>query len=97
MGHIRTRSRITLATMGISGAIVLALTAGARADLLDDFNDGNDDGWTRFTVPDPLPGAMWDASTGVYRLSAPGPNPPGSAVISILDITADPFFSNGFW
>ncbi len=97
MGHIRSRSRITLGTMGITGAIVLTFTAGARAQLLDDFNDGNDDGWTRATLPDPLPGAMWDASTFVYRLSAPGPNPPGSAVISILDITADPFFSNGLW
>ena len=40
MGHIRSRSRITLGTIGITGAIVLTFTAGARAQLLDDFNDG---------------------------------------------------------
>ena len=39
---------------------------------------------------------MWDASTGVYRLSAPGV-PAGGAIGSVLDITVDPFFSNGFW
>jgi hypothetical protein len=80
--------------MRIAGAIVLTVTVGARADMLDDFNDGNDDGWTRFALA--APGAMWDASTGVYGLSAPEV-PPGGTIGSLLDITADPFFSNGFW
>jgi hypothetical protein len=77
-----------------TGAVVLTLTASARADLLDDFNDGNDDGWTRITLA--APGAVWDASTGLYRLSAPGV-PPGGGVGSTLDITAAPSFSSGFW
>ncbi|UCD74123.1 MAG: hypothetical protein JSV91_10070 [Phycisphaerales bacterium] len=78
----------------------LVLTASGRAQLLDDFSDGNDDGWTRFTVPPDLPWASWDASTYVYRLSVDdtkGLTPEGSAVASILDLTDDPEFWNGYW
>lgn len=91
MGHFSS----TLCTIGIS-AIALTCTAGARAEVLDDFSDGDDAGWTTFTFPDPPPSAgTWDASTGVYRLSAA--DPPPAFVASLLDMTADSSFSNGTW
>lgn len=62
----------------------LFLTSISRAQIVDDFNDGNDEGWTRF---DPLGGlgiaapATFDFPDGGYRLVAPVPAVPdgGSA------------------
>jgi hypothetical protein len=90
-----TRSTFILAMLGLTAAACLTLPASVQGQLLDDFSDCNDDGWTRFTDPWGLPGAAWDASSGVYRLSAVG-FPGGAAVLSQLDSTADPHFSNGY-
>ncbi len=101
MRHIHTRSRFTLAMIGLAALGALTLPASVQAQSCDDFNDGNDDGWMRWTIPADLPGASWDASTGVYRLSAesgdPNGVPPFSTVASQLEISADPVFANGYW
>jgi len=97
MQRIHTRGGFTLAMIGLTAVGALTLPVGVQADLLDDFNDGDDIGWTRFTLPSDLPGASWDASTGVYRLSVEDTVPSGAGVASLLDITADPSFWNGYW
>ena len=68
MRDIHTRRRFTLAMITLTAA-ALTLPASVHGELLDDFNDGDDVGGTRFTLPLEVPGASWDASRGVYRLS----------------------------
>ena len=97
MQRIHTCSRFTLAMIGLTAVGALTLPVSVQADLLDDFNDGDDVGWTRFTLPPDLPGASWDASTFVYRLSVENGAPESGSVASFLDITNDPSFSNGYW
>jgi hypothetical protein len=100
MKRLLHNSRITSALIGITAMPALLLAAGARAELLDDFSDGNDDGWFRFTIPSDLPGASWDADTFVYRLSVvegEGDTPAGSIVGSNLELTSDPYYWTGYW
>jgi hypothetical protein len=78
-----------------------ALSVGAFGQLLDDFEDGNDDGWVQFSYGD-VTDEAWtvvDANTKVYRLSAtdPADDPALGRIGSLLEITADPEFSNGHW
>ena len=70
--------------------------------LIDDFNDGNDDGWTR---ADSNAGQAWgpgihDASSGAYQLMTtgvvPGNAPGRGFLLSVWDPSSDPAFSNGF-
>lgn len=97
MQRIHSPSRLTLAMIGLTVVGALTLPISVEGDLLDDFNDGDDVGWTRFTLPPDLPGASWDASTGVYRLSVEESTPQNGTVASFLDITDDPSFYNGYW
>lgn len=85
-------------------ACAMAITAAGHAELLDDFNDGNDDGWERFSVPDDLQWATWSVYGGVYRLyvddsvsDAGVPTPEGAIIASILAYTDDPYYSDGYW
>jgi hypothetical protein len=98
MKRLFHHNRIPSAVIGFTAAAALMLAAGARADLLDDFSDGDDAGWVRFTMPANLPGADWNAGTFVYRLSVVERDTPGgSSVGSYLDLTNDPYFRNGYW
>lgn len=87
--------RMRIVPLLAAGALSLPLCA--QGQLLDDFNDGNDDGWTRFTLPPDQPGAVWDASTGVYRLSVPNPGPQATLCSTLAVTGSDPNFSNGYW
>jgi hypothetical protein len=70
--------------------------------LIDDFDDGNDDHWTRFDLTagqDWGPG-IYDLSDGSYNLRGSGSVPPGSnftesAIMSSWSPSMDPRFSNG--
>jgi hypothetical protein len=101
MRHIHSRSRFTLAMIGLTAIGSLMLSASVQGELLDDFNDGDDEGWTHFThfydPGDPPP--MWtvDPDTLVYRLWIDGTAPPFNIVGSLLDSTANPSFQNGYW
>jgi hypothetical protein len=100
MKRLHHHTRAATAAIGFTATAALMLATNARADLLDDFNDGDDDGWFRFTVPADLPGADWDPSTFVYRLSVvegDGDTPAGGSVASHLEITNYPYYSNGYW
>ena len=53
------------------------------AAITDDFNDGNDDGWTRYDplapLHDPPQPALYELVDGTYRISVPAsPFPPGA-------------------
>ena len=75
-----------------------AVVSGQRM-LIDDFNDGNDTGWSHLDFLPPGVGpAIFDASTGSYILSSSDRITPtgGSGMVSSWDASADPFYSNGF-
>lgn len=84
-------------TMGVLAVMALLASVTVQAELLDDFADGDDVGWTRFTLPDGLPGAQWDAGSGAYHLWVDGSAPLSAAVCSYLNITNDPYYSEGYW
>jgi hypothetical protein len=97
-----THSSFPAGTNGVAAASVYDGDLSVTFDDIcfmwrDEFNDGNDEGWIQFTIPSTLPGAAWDASTGVYRLSVSGSAPHGASVASFLDISNDPSFWNGHW
>ncbi|MEE9131672.1 MAG: hypothetical protein V3T84_16780 [Phycisphaerales bacterium] len=80
----------------------VSLAAPVRADLIDDFNDGNDDGWSHF---DGLQGTPWgptiyDASSGQYAISSTQPLPPLEQLVVTgtfwTESIKDSSFSNGF-
>lgn len=68
---------------------------------VDDFNDGNDDGWTRMdsNVGHPWGPGIHDASSGAYQLMTsgvvPGNAPGRGFLLSVWDRSSDPVFSNG--
>ena len=90
-----------VATFFVVGAISLA--APVQAELIDDFNDGNDDGWSHF---DGFEGTPWgptiyDASSGQYVISSTQPLPPLRQPVVTgtfwTESIGDPSFSTGFW
>jgi hypothetical protein len=57
----------------ITPALILAVSKAGGQTVNDDFNDGTDDGWTRY---DPLATGSWALNNGTYRIqSAVSPNP----------------------
>ena len=69
---------------------------------VDDFDDGNDDGWTHIDLigNEPFGPGVYDASSGAYRLSSTSTisdlDMLGSRdIVAIWDASADPIFSNG--
>jgi len=57
MPHFKFPGQGAIAMIGLLTLGALAVAGGARGELLDDFTDGNDTGWTRFTLPFDLPDA----------------------------------------
>ena len=94
-------------SMSFWAAIVLVLSlpvwvAGQTVIPVDDFNDGNDDGWSPLDTTDgkPFGPGTFDASSGSYLLQGGGPSPPDDPADGLLvsewDMSADPLFSNGY-
>jgi hypothetical protein len=56
----------------LASCVLAAAAWGARAEVIDNFDDGNDQGWTRFLADPFQPGGpfAFDASSGEYRLSS---------------------------
>lgn len=86
--------------VAFAAAIGLTLSANAHV-LIDDFDDGNDDGWTRYSVG--VEGMPWgppifDAGTGSYHLATTGAVPEGvpAVLLSTWNESVDPFYSEGF-
>lgn len=98
------RRRIRIAGLRCCLALVVVLptliAANAQAILIDDFNDGNDEGWTHLdgNRDEPWGPSSFDASSGSYHLTTPGDVPVGlvGPAVSLWDKSSDPMFSNGF-
>lgn len=76
-----------------------AAAAEPHRILIDDFNDGNDEGWTHddhLTTGGP---GTNDPTSYAYNLSSTGPVTPGqdSWMGARWDASVDPFYSNGFF
>lgn len=82
--------------------MMLGSLAKAGTILIDDFNDGNDDGWTHMdsNIGHPWGPGIYDASSGAYRLSTTGTVPGNGAgrgfMVSRWDESSTPAYSNGF-
>ncbi len=101
MGVNARWNEAAVATFFVVGAVSLA--APVQAELIDDFNDGNDKGWSHF---DGLQGTPWgptiyDASSGQYVISSTQPLPPLRQPVVTgtfwTESIGDPSFSTGFW
>ena len=90
----------TMVLAGIALLLVPAGVASAQWTLIDDFNDGNDDGWTRIdlSVGKPWGPGTFDASSFAYHLLGGGVVPEGESgfMASIWDASSDPLYSDGF-
>jgi protocatechuate 3,4-dioxygenase beta subunit len=98
-----TKARVA-GLMGLGLLLVVALTTHAftQTILIDDFNDGDADGWTTRdrTVGRPWGPGTFDASSGAYHLemASIAPVTPGRGYLaSYWDQSSDsPMFSDGF-
>ncbi len=99
-GCLMLRHRFTVVALGAI-VLMLAYAGPARATmiLVDDFNDGNDDGWTPhdLSIGDPWGPGTFDASTGSYQFVGRSAVPVGEAgsLGSFWDTSSEPSFSNG--
>ena len=82
---------------------VLLLSVGpvcSQTILIDDFSDGNDEGWLRIedSVGAAGPG-IFDASSGAYNLKTTNTVAVGSndGVSAVWEASAEPFFKRGTW
>jgi protocatechuate 3,4-dioxygenase beta subunit len=88
--------------LGLLFVAALATQAFSQTILIDDFNDGNADGWTTRdrTVGRPWGPGTFDASSGAYQLemASIAPGTPGRGYLaSFWDQSSDsPMFSDGF-
>lgn len=74
---------------------IAACAATAQFTLIDDFNDGDFDGWS---MVDPTGAGTADASGGSLRLQSLVPLPAASGFGTVLDAsTVDPSFANGVY
>lgn len=79
-----------------------ATHASAKLIPIDDFNDFDDDGWTRMdsNLGHPWGPGVYDASSGAYNLSTasvvPGNGPGRGFMLSLWDESSDPFYSEGY-
>jgi PEP-CTERM motif-containing protein len=94
----------TISSCVAAVTLAMGVAACAHAQLIpiDDFDDGNDDGWTHydFTAGQAWGPGIYDASSGEYLLQGMGPVPPEDPADGLLfsewDMSADPLFSNGY-
>jgi PKD repeat protein len=87
-------------SLWVVGVSAIYGMAWAQGVLIDDFNDGNDDGWTRvdYTQGTSFGPAVFDLSAGAYRISSTGAVPPGiqAVVTSAWGPSAGPEFQDGY-
>ena len=79
--------------------VVLLTTFSTRSETIeiDDFSDGDDDGWNHYSFLGLGGPGQWDASSGAYNLSSSGPiRPAGDGMHSIWDESFDEVFEHGY-
>jgi hypothetical protein len=84
------------------GALVAGSGNRGRGHLIDNFNDGDADGWSQmdFTAGEPWGPATYDASDGEYLLEVPDPVPAddinvGTVIATWEGSRGEPRFANG--
>ena len=96
---------ISLCIAAVTLAIGMAFCAHAKSIPIDDFEDGNLDGWTLldFSAAETWGPGDYDVSSGVLHAlhSGSDPVPVGTpfnqtAILSIWNDSADPLYSNGY-
>jgi hypothetical protein len=94
---------ITGWTMCLVVGVVLVCWGGSSSHaqiLIDDFNDGNDEGWQRVdtTTGDAWGPGTFDASSGSYQLEGASAVPTGERgeLISFYEGSTDPAFTDGY-
>jgi len=94
--------QLTRLTASLAFGAIFVLWCGPSAYaaiLIDDFNDGNDDGWQRIdtTTGQPWGPGTFDASSGSYHLEGAGDVPTGEQgiLVSVYEASADPAFNDG--
>ena len=87
--------------VGMVMFFLVAALSNAQMILIDDFDDGNDDGWTHYVLPEadaPWGPGIFDASSGAYNLKTTSEVAVGTAggVASVWDASADPSYTDGY-
>ena len=94
-----------ITTVVLGGVALLLASAGiasAQWTLIDDFNDGNDEGWTRIDLLSEGEGGgpgIIEPESGAYHLHSTSSVPPiafANSVNSLWEAPSDAIYSNGF-
>ena len=103
MGKNTMRPSYFISSAMLAACLLVCLTESCLAQtfLIDDFNDGNDDGWTTVNTNQLAswgPGLL-DATSGAYQFSTPGSVPltaPARGVMyAVWDQSIDTLYSDG--
>ena len=92
---------VRLAPFVIASVVsVIAIPSQAQFTLIDDFNDGNDEGWTHLdpTVGESYGPGTFDASSFAYHLMGAGPVPTGEIgnLAAFWDESVGSQYQNGY-
>jgi len=90
-----------LMRLGLLLVVTLSAQAFSQTILIDDFDNGNADGWTTYdaSVGEPWgPGTIEVSRTGAYHFESAGSVPGGQAspLVASWDQSSDPVFTDGF-
>ena len=97
-------SQLTRRALGwpaLATALTLACVFTAPAATIDNFDDGDDVGWTHIDVLDMygLGPTIYDASSGAYHIASGNPLPPTPSLVGTGSLwtpsAADPYYSDG--
>ena len=86
----------------VAALLIVSYVASASAVVLDDFADGNDNGWTHLDVLDlyGLGPTVYDAGGGTYQIASSQSLPPLPSLIGTGSFwsasAADPYYSEGY-
>ena len=94
--------KIILSSLALGLLVGPATMLQGTVILIDDFDDGNDDGWhyADTTLSEPWGPGIYDPNSGAYLLQGSGPVDPNAPADGLLASawlpSTDPMFSNGY-
>ncbi len=92
--------KLAYVLVGVAAAGFLGGAAFGQRILIDDFSDGNDDGWIHFDFLEEYGPGIFDAESGEYYLASPVPLPPDfpGLLLSVWHKSlVDPYYAEAFW
>jgi hypothetical protein len=102
MSQVICRNRLGKVLTAIVSVLSLAAAASAQWVLIDDFNDGNDEGWTHqdLLASTPWGPTIYDASSFEYHISSTAPIPLLNEYVFTgsywTESAVNPVYSEGF-